>query len=378
MEKQSFLSRNFFVVSLVNLFIFFGFQMIFPVLPQYIQKMGGGPEVIGLVMGIFTVSTLIARPFAGWLLDRVKRKLVLIGGLAVFMAMLFSYALAHTIALVILVRLVHGLGWGFSGTSTATIAAGIIPRERFGEGMGWFSLANSLAMAVAPAAGIYVGMHYRLQSVFYLSSALAFVALCLAFFIRCPNRRSPPASVRFVLYDKDAVRPAVLMFFLSVTYGSVISFLPLYAAGLGIPNIGIFFSIYALAILITRPAAGKLIDRLGLDIIVLPGFLCIFIGIAGLACARELWQFGVVAAVYGLGFGALQTTIQTMAVRDTPFHRLGIANATLFSGFDLGMGLGVIALGSIAALYGYRNMYWFTLLPVIFAMLFYLVFMRRR
>ncbi|MBQ8630170.1 MAG: MFS transporter [Alphaproteobacteria bacterium] len=378
MEKQSFLSRNFFVVSFVNLFIFFGFQMIFPVLPQYIQKMGGGPEVIGLVMGIFTVSTLIARPFAGWLLDRVKRKLVLIGGLAVFMAMLFSYALAHTIALVILVRLVHGLGWGFSGTSTATIAAGIIPRERFGEGMGWFSLANSLAMAVAPAAGIYVGMHYRLQSVFYLSSALAFVALCLAFFIRCPNRRNPPASVRFVLYDKDAVRPAVLMFFLSVTYGSVISFLPLYAAGLGIPNIGIFFSIYALAILITRPAAGKLIDRLGLDIIVLPGFLCIFIGIAGLACARELWQFGVVAAVYGLGFGALQTTIQTMAVRDTPFHRLGIANATLFSGFDLGMGLGVIALGSIAALYGYRNMYWFTLLPVIFAMLFYLVFMRRR
>lgn len=378
MEKQSFLSRNFFVVSFVNLFIFFGFQMIFPVLPQYIQKMGGGPEVIGLVMGIFTVSTLIARPFAGWLLDRVKRKLVLIGGLAVFMAMLFSYALAHTIALVILVRLVHGLGWGFSGTSTATIAAGIIPRERFGEGMGWFSLANSLAMAVAPAAGIYVGMHYRLQSVFYLSSALAFVALCLAFFIRCPNRRNPPASVRFVLYDKDAVRPAVLMFFLSVTYGSVISFLPLYAAGLGIPNIGIFFSIYALAILITRPAAGKLIDRLGLDIIVLPGFLCIFIGIAGLACARELWQFGVVAAVYGLGFGALQTTIQTMAVRDTPFHRLGIANATLFSGFDLGMGLGVIALGSIAALYGYRNMYWFTLLPVIFAVLFYLVFMRRR
>ena len=378
MEKQSFLSRNFFVVSLVNLFIFFGFQMIFPVLPQYIQKMGGGPEVIGLVMGIFTVSTLIARPFAGWLLDRVKRKLVLIGGLAVFMAMLFSYALAHTIALVILVRLVHGLGWGFSCTSTATIAAGIIPRERFGEGMGWFSLANSLAMAVAPAAGIYVGMHYRLQSVFYLSSALAFVALCLAFFIRCPNRRNPPASVRFVLYDKDAVRPAVLMFFLSVTYGSVISFLPLYAAGLGIPNIGIFFSIYALAILITRPAAGKLIDRLGLDIAVLPGFLCVFIGIAGLACARELWQFGVVAAVYGLGFGALQTTIQTMAVRDTPFHRLGIANATLFSGFDLGMGLGVIALGSIAALYGYRNMYWFTLLPVIFAVLFYLVFMRRR
>ena len=127
MEKQSFLSRNFFVVSFVNLFIFFGFQMIFPGLPQYIQKMGGGPEVIGLVMGIFTVSTLIA-----------------------------------------------------------------------------------------------------------------------------------------------------------------------------------------------RPAAGKLIDR------------------------------------------------------------LGIANATLFSGFDLGIGLGVIALGSIAALYGYRNMYWFTLLPVIFAVLFYLVFMRRR
>lgn len=95
--------------------------------------------------------------------------------------------------------------------------------------------------------------------------------------------------------------------------------------------------------------------------------MLLFVAIVILSAASVLREFLLVAVIYGIGFGALQTTIQTMAVRDVPHYRLGAANATLFTGLDLGMGIGVIVLGLIADRWGYRNMYLFTLIPVVFS-----------
>lgn len=375
--KETFLTRNFFVISFVNLFVFFSFQMIFPILPLYIQRMGASDDVIGFVIGVFTVSILVARPLTGFLLDRMGKKIVLQFGLVIFTIMVFSYGMATSIGLVLLVRFLHGFGWGFSGTSTATIASEIIPKSRFAEGMGYFSLANSISMAIAPAVGLYIGAHYQLRDVFFVATGLALMGLFLTFFLTCKKMTKPISpTLKFEIYEKRAIKPAVLMFFVSVTYGSIISFLPLYAYSRQIANIGVFFTVYALAILITRPLVGKIVDRYGFDITILPGFGCLLVGISSLAFASRLSEFLLVAVIYGIGFGALQTTIQTMAVRDVDRQRLGAANATLFTGFDLGMGLGVMGLGAVSALVGYREMYMYTALPIIISMLFYIFFVR--
>ena len=364
-RREPIWTGNFIAVSFVNLFVFLSFQMIFPTLPLYVKSLGGSDAVIGLVMGIFTAATLIARPTAGILLDRIGKKKVLLCGLGVFTVMVYLYGMVGSIALIILVRLGHGLGWGLAGTSTATIAAEIIPKSRFAEGMGWFSLANGLSMAFAPALGIYLGGLCGLRSVFLIAAAIALVSFGIGFFIKCSHR-------------KNAVIPtAVLMFCLTFTFGSIISFLPLYAYSQGIKSIGVFFSVYAVVILITRPLVGKAVDRFGFDVAIIPGFMLLFVAIVILSAASVLREFLLVAVIYGIGFGALQTTIQTMAVRDVPHYRLGAANATLFTGLDLGMGIGVIVLGLIADRWGYRNMYLFTLIPVVFSALFYFFYARR-
>lgn len=95
--------------------------------------------------------------------------------------MVYLYGMVGSIALIILVRLGHGLGWGLAGTSTATIAAEIIPKSRFAEGMGWFSLANGLSMAFAPALGIYLGGLCGLRSVFLIAAAIALVSFGIGF-----------------------------------------------------------------------------------------------------------------------------------------------------------------------------------------------------
>lgn len=365
-------TRNFIVISLVNLFVFFSFQMIFPVLPVYVKKLGGTDTLVGVVMGISTVSTVIVRPVTGLLLDNYGKKPVLMCGLVLFGAAVFGYGMVHLISLIIAIRLLHGVGWGFTGTSAATIASEIIPRKRFAEGMGYFSLANGVSMAIAPAVGIYVGRLLSLNSVFFIAAGLAAVSLFLSAFLKCGKQTRPVSgTLNLELYERASANSAVLMFFLSFTYGSIIGFLPLYAASEGIPGIGAFFTVFALTILVTRPLIGRLIDRSGLTVVLLPGFFCLLAGIFSLAEGTTLQEFLIIAFVYGLGLGSLQTTLQTMAVRDIPQCRLGAANATLYTGFDLGMGIGVIILGIIAQNWGYRVMYLFTTVPVVLSILYY-------
>lgn len=377
--QEAIWTENFFIVSCVNLCIFLSFQMIFPVLPLYIKSLGGNDSIIGLVMGIFTISTLIARPVSGILLDRVGKKVVLLIGLVIFSLMVFMYGVVSSILMIIVIRLIHGFGWGFSGTATATIASEIIPKSRFAEGMGYFSLSNGLAMAFGPAVGIYISSVHGMRSVFYVAAVLAALSFVLGFFIKCKrHKHSLRKRLKAELYEKSAIKAAVLMYFLIFTLGSIVSYLPLYAYSKGIENIGVFFSVYAVIILITRPLIGKVIDRFGLEITMIPSFLLIVAAIITLSVSSSLYEFLGVAVLYGIGFGSLQTTLQTMAVRDVPHYRLGAANATLFSGLDLGMGTGVMILGVVANYWGYRDMYLFTLIPMTLSILFYVFYVRKR
>ena len=95
-----------------------------------------------------------------------------------------------------------------------------------------------------------------------------------------------------------------------------------------------------------------------------------------LADLRSSRMLMLVAVIYGTGFGAMITSLQTMAVRDVPRNRIGAANATLFTGNDLGIGLGVMLLGMVAEAWGYRDMYLFTAFPLLAALIFYVFFVR--
>ncbi len=377
-KKAILFTRNFIVITMINFIVFFCFQIIFPILPLFIHDMGGNDLTIGFVMGVFTLSTLLTRPIVGYLLDTMGKKSMLIIGLIIFTTVILSYQFAHSIENILFLRIIHGIGWGFSTTATSTIASEMIPRKRFGEGMGYFSLANTLAMTIAPAAGIYVGQRWGDLFVFQISATCAFIGMLTTFLLRCKPVYHPQKSIlKYMPYERASISPAILLFFVTTSFGAVISFLPLYAFSMGIQKIAWFFVVYALSILFTRPQIGKIIDRYGFDLIILPSLFCLITGVYMLAFAHSLTAFLITGAIYGIGFGAMQTSLQTMAVRDVPFQRLGAANATLFSGSDLGVGCGVIILGLIAQLFGYHQMYLLTTLPLLAGLLYYLLFMRK-
>lgn len=371
-------TKNFIIINAINLLIFFSFQMLLPTLPIYVKKLGGTNSVIGLVTGIFVVSSVIIRPISGLLLDKLGRKKVFLVGLLVFILSVFSYSLLPFISVILIIRFIHGFGWGAVSTASSTIASDNIPKERFGEGMGYFSLTSSLAMAIAPVIGLSLISKYSFNVLFYVSTILAVLGFITTFKLKYKKIENKEQSkIKGSLYEKSSIYPSIIIFFVTVTYGALTSFLPLYAAEKGIQNIGMFFTVYAAALFISRPLFGKVIDKLGFDYTIIPGLICIIVAMGLLSKASNMHMFLITAFIYGIGFGATQSSLQTMSIAGVPSERLGAANATFLTAFDCGIGLGSIILGVVSSNVGYSEMYLWAATSAVIAFILYFVIGRK-
>lgn len=222
--------------------------------------------------------------------------------------------------------------------------------------MGYYGLFNNLAMALAPALGLLLINRFGFGELFTTSSLLALLALLLAAVMRVPPAPKG-GSAQPALLETSSLPPAVIMFFITFTWGGVVSFLALYAMEIGIANIGIYFTIYALVLMVVRPVSGAISDRQGPAPVVVPGLIFISLAMLALAWAQNLWWFVLAAVLNGLGFGATQPTLQALTINLAPPTRRGAANATFFSAFDLGIGAGAILLGVVSQFVGFSHMY---------------------
>ncbi|WP_420370955.1 MFS transporter [Gracilibacillus saliphilus] len=345
---------------MANFFIFLGFQMTLPTIPLFVQHLGGSDEFIGIITGIFTFSALLLRPTAGHALETRGRQFVYMIGLGIFVISIGSYAFITSIVFLFILRCVQGLGWGFSTTATGTIATDLIPESRRGEGMGYFGLSGNIALAFGPALGLTLYGYISFTTLFLICSALGLVALLLSSQIRYkpvdPEAKKVVAP-RFDVLEKKALRPSLLLFFITTCFGGIASFLPLYTEQEGIAGIEVYFLVFAIFLMITRTFAGQLYDKKGHIVVFLPGTFLILIAMVLLAWLPNSFVMYLAAALYGLGFGTVQPALQAWAVNQAPDNRKGMANATFFSFFDLGVGVGAIGFGFIASGFGYSYIY---------------------
>lgn len=353
-------TKDFFLICLANFFIFLGFQMTLPTLPLFVNELGGSDQLIGIIVGIFTFSALLFRPYAGHALESRGRRFVYMTGLAIFVISVASFSIISSIAVLLVMRVVQGVGWGFSTTATGTIATDLIPVKRRGEGMGYFGLSGNIALAFGPALGLQLAGIISFIQLFLICAALGLVAFLLSAKIKYKMVEESPAkstTVKFDIFEKTALEPAVLLFFITVTFGGIASFLPLYAEEKGIEGIGLYFLVFAIFLMLSRTFAGKIYDKRGHIYVFLPGTVLIFIAMLLLSWLPSTLALLIAAGLYGLGFGSVQPALQAWAVNKAPDNRKGMANATFFSFFDLGVGLGAIVFGQLAFQFGYAIIY---------------------
>jgi predicted MFS family arabinose efflux permease len=373
-------SKDFLFIFLANFFIFLGFQMTLPTIPLFAEHLGGNDQLIGFVVGIFTFSALLVRPFAGRMLETKGRGFIYLTGLAIFVFSVGSFGFASGIAFLFLMRIIQGVGWGFSTTASGTIATDLIPPRRRGEGMGYFGLSGNVALAMGPTLGLALAAAITFKQLFLISAALGIAAFFLASRItykKVEQSEEKTVKRRWDVYEKSALQPSLLLLFITITFGGIATFLPLYSAQKGIAGIEWYFFIFAVTLMLSRSFAGQLYDKKGHGAVFLPGTFLIMIAMILLAWLPNSLVMFIAAGLYGFGFGSVQPALQAWAVQDAPMNRKGMANATFFSFFDLGVGVGAMAFGQIGHWLGYGSIYIASAISVFASILLYILMMKK-
>ena len=370
-------TRDFIVLAAINFTLFTGFQMITVGMPVYVAQLGADSFIVGVVTSIFTITATLVRVFAGAILDRFGRIGALISGTAIMVCMVISYAIFPIVGVIIGLRVVHGVGWGLSSTATSTIAADIIPKKRFAEGMGYFAMTNAVALAIAPAFSIFLvqgpGAIYMLS----VSAGFTILALLLAIVDakHLGKRSNPPApqmatvqsapqtppakaASKFdTFFERQAMLPSLVMLLVNIGFGSITTFIALHAAAQGVPEITWYFIVYAITTVISRPIIGRIIDRKGYRGPSVFSTLCTAVTLGLIGISSSLPMFCVAGVLAGLGIGGAMGTFQAMAVSTVPPQRRGVATSTYFVFFDLGIAIGSFVAGIIANIVGYTAMF---------------------
>lgn len=346
-------TRRLLVLWLASFAFFFSFFLLLPTLPLYLRRLGASDGAIGMIMGCFAITSMLLRPWTGWGADRWGRRPFMLAGAVVFALAPLGYAVSAGVLALVAVRLLHGAGMALFPTAATALVADVAPPPRRGEFMGLFGAAGSIAMALGPISGVELLARVGFGGLFAVALVTALVALGLAF--TTAETLATPSPARFTLastISHAALGPALVIGCLMLTYGALVTFLPLHAERIGV-NPGVFFLVYALVLTLTRGPAGRLSDRFGRAPIAAAGLAVAAVALGVLALSEGGLALAVVGALYGLAGGIAQPALMAWCVDVVAPADRGRAIGTFFTALELGIALGAMSSGLAVARWGF-------------------------
>jgi len=380
MNKPKLWTREFVIDSTTNLFIYLSYYLLMVTIAVYaMDNLHASPSEAGLASGIFIVGALVSRILTGKFIERIGRKTTLYVGLIVFLVTTLLYFEVASLTALIVVRFLHGAGFGIAATATGTIIASIVPRERRGEGISYYAMSATMASAVGPFLGMFLNQRGSFSAILVLTAILLTASLIVVFFMRVPKVEWTLSQVEetkwFSLntfFEPMAIPISIVSIFVGLSFSSILSFVNSYAREIQLSNSAdFFFVVYAICILIMRPVTGILFDRKGEHFVMYPSFLLFALGLFVLGLAHQGFSLLLAGALVGLGYGTFLSSAQAIAVKMSPSHRMGLATSTYFSFIDGGVGVGPFLLGFMIPVTGLRGLYLYMSAVVIFSMVLY-------
>ena len=351
-------SRMFITLCIINLLQVIGQMMMVTIMPLYARDMGASAAVIGFVVGSFAVASLVTRPFATPAFDSFSKKKIFFFAIGMKAVCSFLYGFCTNVTMLILVRMLHGVAMGCSGPLALAIVSDVIPQERMGSGISIFSLAQALAQAVGPALGLWLVSAVGYQMTFRISGiSIVFACiLILTLDVKEPDVRPPYRLVLGRIFARGAIPPAVLTGIFSACNASVMSFIAIYASFYAIDQIGLYFTVHAICLLVTRPLFGRLADKLGFAKVMIPSIIAYACGFLLISQSHELWMFLVAAVIMACGYGVCSPLFQAIAMQSVPRSRRGAASSTNYTGLDAAQLAGPAAAGFVIEHFGAAGM----------------------
>ena len=373
MEKERLITPSYCCILAANFLLYFGFWLLTPVLPFYLSEIfEASNTTIGIVLSCYTISSLCIRPFSGYFLDTFARKPLYLIAYFIFTLIFAGYMVAGLLTLFIIFRVIHGISFGMVTVGGNTVVIDIMPSSRRGEGLGYYGLANNLAMSIGPMFGLFLhsgGASYI--TIFSYSLGSCILGFLAATMVKTPYK--PPVKREPISFDRiillKGLPAGFTLLLLSIPYGMTTNYVAMYAQEIGITaETGFFFTLMAVGMAVSRLFSGRLVDK-GLVTKVIAAGLYLVSGcyFALTACGWLVnWNlelttgiFFLISLLLGIGFGTMFPAYNTLFVNLAPNSQRGTATSTYLTSWDVGLGIGMLTGGYLAEIATFKIAYLF-------------------
>ncbi len=339
-----------------------------PLLPLFARELGAGPAMVGLVTGASTLTGIFLKMPAGVLSDQLGRRPLLLAGAMVFALMPATYLAVRSLALLVLLRALHGSATAIFGPAASATVSDLAPSSQRGAWMSAYATAQGTGQAFGPVLAGYLLVGGGFERAFIVAALIGLAVPAILARWSPPQHPGVPA-VRWTAFKSGLLEVVghrlVLITSMAhaaqfVLNGALNAFVPLYGrevVGLTISQLGWLFGAQTITTLAVRPLIGALSDRVGRRDVIVAGLLI---------CSGAVWVIGTLetrgmlfAAIVVYGAGVAATTAATSAfITDvTRRARYGAAHGVFGTIYDIGDALGPIGAGFVVTAFGYQAMF---------------------
>ncbi|MBM2811548.1 MAG: transporter [Chloroflexi bacterium] len=367
-------TAGFVLVCLANMLGYGSNLLLSPIMPLYVESLGGTPFVAGLMISAFSVLSFILRPLMGHLTDRwsVRGTLGLGSGIIGVLGLAF---LVPGLLVAFPANAIRGIGWGALNTAGSAAAALLVPQSRRAEGSGYYLASSTIASAFAPAIALWLlAGTGQFSHIFILAGALGIGGAAAT--LRLPRAGAGSTSLWDALkprgrlslesfVERRVLLCSALVMAVTATTPALSAFIPTYAFSLGVENIGLYYIVAGLSSISSRLVLGRWVDRGSRGVWLLGGYGSLIVGFAILANTSSLQGFLLAAIATGLGQSLVQTSLMALAIDLSEKARMGKAMATFSMFYRLGEGIGAPIAGALIQGFGFQAMYYGAIVSIL-------------
>lgn len=329
-------------------------------LPGFLTRLGAGEALVGLVFGTMSGAALVIRPFAGRIMDGRGRRIVILAGSVLHVAVCLLYTTVDAIGpWLFVVRALQGAAIGALFSSLFTYAADIVPASRRMQGIAIFGVSGMLPMSLGGLLGDWILTRWDYRELFLISAGLAAAALVVSLPLPEPERARATGRGFFGAAMQTDLRPVWFVGSMMATaLAGLFAFVKGYTEDVvHFGSVGLFFSWYTGAAIVLRVGFGWLPERVGAMRVYYPSMVSLALALVALSLATGAEHVALAGALAGVGHGYAFPILSSLAVgRAHPADR-GSAMSLFTAIFDAGIVVGGPLLGLIAQSTDYRTMF---------------------
>lgn len=343
-------------------------------------SLGASMTFLGVLSSVMSGMYMIMRPVAGIAIDRINPKYVLLGQYTLLVTSYILSAMASSLGIYVVSRLVYGLAFGAIGVTMPTVVGRAMPKEKMAQGLGLYMMLPLVLKIFTPNVSLFLVDHWGFAASYIVSIVLIVIALILLLTLKIDFTAGVKKEKKKFSWNNiiavEAMLPTLSNIFTGMVFTAVIMNIVVYGDAMGFAQIALFMTFYNGAQVATRGLGGYLADKIGIRRTMYPCLLLMIVTVAILGTTDSFPLVLVAAVLFAIGFGGAQPVMTAVCMRTVSRERAGAANATYMLGADIGTMIASTVVGVLVDAYGFQQMYLYMIIPGVMALLTFALTMK--